>query len=325
MPPADRTSAESSASRQQRLRGVIAASSERTSSERLMSLQRKEPALVLEPKRAKRAEAAGRDDAVARNDKREAVTRAERAGRALRVRMPRQSGQLSVRNALAVGDLAQRHRNRPLERRRPREIELYVREVASLPAEVPLQPPRERMLARSTSSPRPRQLVVNEPLRFHPDLPHTPSIGLVRHDLHVLRMPIVSSAPGIFRPPPPVNEPVRSYAPGSPERESLKRRLDEMRGERIEIPCVIGGKDVKTGTRREAVMPHDKDHVLADVHQCGVGEVGQAIKASAEAWNDWHRLPWEERAAVFLRAAELLAGPWRDTLNAATMLGQSKT
>jgi 1-pyrroline-5-carboxylate dehydrogenase len=138
-------------------------------------------------------------------------------------------------------------------------------------------------------------------------------------------MPVVSSAPGIFRPPPPVNEPVRSYAPGSPERESLKKRLDEMRSERIEIPCVIGGKDVKTGTQREAVMPHDKDHVLADVHQGGATEVKQAIEAAAEAWNDWHRLPWEERAAVFLRAAELLAGPWRDTLNAATMLGQSKT
>ena len=133
------------------------------------------------------------------------------------------------------------------------------------------------------------------------------------------------SVPGIFRPPPPVNEPVRSYAPGTPERESLKKRLDEMRDERIEIPCIIGGKDVKTGTLRQAVMPHDKDHVLADVHQCSADEVEQAVEASAEAWNDWHRLPWEERAAVFLRAAELLAGPWRDTLNAATMLGQSKT
>jgi 1-pyrroline-5-carboxylate dehydrogenase len=133
------------------------------------------------------------------------------------------------------------------------------------------------------------------------------------------------SAPGIFRPPPPHNEPVRDYKPGSPERESLRVRLEQMRGERIEIPCVIGGKDVETGNLKQAVMPHDKDHVLADVHQGGAAEVEKAIAAAAEAWEDWHRLPWEERAAVFLRAAELLAGPWRDTLNAATMLGQSKT
>jgi 1-pyrroline-5-carboxylate dehydrogenase len=133
------------------------------------------------------------------------------------------------------------------------------------------------------------------------------------------------SAPGIFRPPPPRNEPVRDYSPGSPERETLRVRLEQMRGERIEIPCVIGGQDVETGTLKQAVMPHDKDHVLADVHQGGAAEVEQAIQAAGEAWEDWHRLPWEERAAVFLRAAELLAGPWRDTLNAATMLGQSKT
>ena len=133
------------------------------------------------------------------------------------------------------------------------------------------------------------------------------------------------SAPGIFRIPEPYNEPVRSYAPGTPERASLQKRLEQMRSERIEIPCVIGGKDVKTGNLREAVMPHDKDHVLADVHQGGADEVDLAIKASAEAWPEWSRLPWEDRAAVFLRAAELLAGPWRDTLNAATMLGQSKT
>jgi 1-pyrroline-5-carboxylate dehydrogenase len=133
------------------------------------------------------------------------------------------------------------------------------------------------------------------------------------------------SAPGIFRPPPPVNEPVRSYAPGTPERASLQLRLEQMKGERLEIPLVIGGKDVTTGTLKEAVMPHEKDHVLADVHQGGAKEVEAAIAAAGDAWDDWHRLPWEERAAVFLRAAELLAGPWRDTLNAATMLGQSKT
>jgi 1-pyrroline-5-carboxylate dehydrogenase len=133
------------------------------------------------------------------------------------------------------------------------------------------------------------------------------------------------SAPGIFRPPPPHNEPVKDYAPGSPERESIKRRLDEMRSERLEIPCVIGGEDVRTGNTREAVMPHDKDHVLADVHQGGAAEVERAIRAAGDAWQDWHRTPWEDRAAVFLRAAELLSGPWRSTLNAATMLGQSKT
>ena len=133
------------------------------------------------------------------------------------------------------------------------------------------------------------------------------------------------SAPGIFRVPTPANEPIRDYAPGSPERASLQLRLEQMKSERIEIPLVIGGQDVQTGNVKQAVMPHDKDHVLADVHQGGAKEVEAAIEASSEAWEDWHRVPWEERAAVFLRAAELLAGPWRDTLNAATMLGQSKT
>jgi 1-pyrroline-5-carboxylate dehydrogenase len=133
------------------------------------------------------------------------------------------------------------------------------------------------------------------------------------------------SAPGLFRPPAPQNEAVRDYAPGSPERASIKRRLEQMRRERIEIPLVIGGEDVLTGETREAVMPHEKEHVLADVHQGGPAEVERAVEASAEAWEEWHRTPWEDRAAVFLRAAELLSGPWRDTLNAATMLGQSKT
>src|SRR5437762_11825765 len=133
------------------------------------------------------------------------------------------------------------------------------------------------------------------------------------------------STHSISRPPAPFNEPVRDYAPGSPERASLQRRLEQMQSDRPEIPLVIGGKDVTTGQTREAVMPHDKEHVLADVHQGGAPEVKQAVRAAAEAWKDWHRWPWEERAAVLLRAAELLAGPWRETLNAATMLGQSKT
>jgi len=98
-----------------------------------------------------------------------------------------------------------------------------------------------------------------------------------------------------------------------------------MSEERIDVPLVIGGRRVHTGTTKPAVMPHEKEHVLADVHQGTAKHVGQAIEAAAAAWQDWSRWPWEERAAVFLRAAELLAGPWRNTVLAATMLGQSKT
>jgi 1-pyrroline-5-carboxylate dehydrogenase len=133
------------------------------------------------------------------------------------------------------------------------------------------------------------------------------------------------SAHAIVQLPPVENEPVRSYAPGTPERAELKQRLVEMQSERIEIPCVIGGREVRTGSTFEAVMPHRKQHVLADVHEGGGSEVEQAIAAAGDAWHDWSRTPWEERAAIFLRAAELLAGPWRSTLVAATMLGQSKT
>ncbi|HWQ24523.1 MAG TPA: L-glutamate gamma-semialdehyde dehydrogenase [Gaiellaceae bacterium] len=133
------------------------------------------------------------------------------------------------------------------------------------------------------------------------------------------------SAPGIFTPPPAVNEPVRSYAPGSPEREELKRRLRELESERIRIPLVIGGRDVHTEETFEAVMPHRRRHVLADVSKGGPEHVEQAIAAARAAHAEWSRTPWHERVAVFLRAAELLAGPWRSTLNAATMLNQSKT
>ena len=133
------------------------------------------------------------------------------------------------------------------------------------------------------------------------------------------------SRPAIFKPPPPHNEPVKDYAAGSPERAELQKRLDEMKSQPLEIPSIIGGEEIKTGTTFDAVMPHDKAHVLAKVHKVGAGEIEKAVDASAKAWEDWHRLPWEERASVFLRAAELLSGPWRSTLVAATMLNQSKT
>ncbi len=123
----------------------------------------------------------------------------------------------------------------------------------------------------------------------------------------------------------PANEPVRPYGPGSAEKKSLKKRLDEMSSEQIEIPILIGGQEVRTGNLGTAVCPHDHGHVLATYHQAGAPEVARAAEAAKAAWRDWSELPWEDRASVLLRAADLLAGPWRDTLNAATMLNQSKT
>jgi 1-pyrroline-5-carboxylate dehydrogenase len=133
------------------------------------------------------------------------------------------------------------------------------------------------------------------------------------------------STHAIFTPPPAVNEPIHDFAPGSPERARLQLRLEQMRNERLDIPLVIGGQDVRTGQTKAAVMPHAREHVLADVHQGGAEHVQQAVDAAAKAWQDWSRWSWEDRAAIFLRAAELLSGPWRDTLLASTMLGQSKT
>ena len=130
---------------------------------------------------------------------------------------------------------------------------------------------------------------------------------------------------GTRRVPPPVNEPVKGYAPGSPEKLSLKARLKAMAGEKADIPLVIGGVPVRTGDVAHAVMPHDHKHVLADWHRAAPDHVQQAIAAAKAAHADWANWAWEDRAAVFLRAAELLTTTWRDTVNAAAMLNQSKT
>ncbi len=130
---------------------------------------------------------------------------------------------------------------------------------------------------------------------------------------------------GIFATPVPANEPVRAYAPGTPERASLRRELDRQADARVEVPLRIGGKTVTTGRLGTMRMPHDHRHELGTFHKAGPEEVAAAIEAAEAARPAWAALSWEDRAAVFLRAAELLAGRFRDRLNAATMLGQSKT
>src|SRR6266403_6012292 len=133
------------------------------------------------------------------------------------------------------------------------------------------------------------------------------------------------STHAIFRVPEPVNEPPLGYAPGSPERRELQLRLLQLQSQQLDIPLVIGGEEIRTGNTFDAIEPHNRSHVLGTVHKAGAKEVERAIAASQKAAADWSRTPWEERATIILRAAELLAGPWRQTLNAATMLGQSKT
>lgn len=130
---------------------------------------------------------------------------------------------------------------------------------------------------------------------------------------------------GIRKVLPAVNEPIKSYAPGSPEKASLKARLDTMAAEQIDIPLIIGGKEIRTGETGTAVMPHKHKHVLATWHHARPKDVTAAIAAAKAAKREWASWPWEDRAAVFLKAADLLATTWRDTLNAATMLNQSKT
>ena len=140
-----------------------------------------------------------------------------------------------------------------------------------------------------------------------------------------LTMPSGTSIANVGSLPAIANEPMLDYAPGSPERSAVEIEIARIGSERVEVPLVIGGEDVTTGTLQAVSEPHDHASVLADVHQGGDAEVRAAIDAAAAARHDWGRTPWEERAAVFLRAADLLSGPWRARIVAATMLGQSKT
>jgi 1-pyrroline-5-carboxylate dehydrogenase len=135
----------------------------------------------------------------------------------------------------------------------------------------------------------------------------------------------ISAFNGRRRIPAPVNEPNRTYAPGTPERASLKARLKAMASEKVVIPLFIGGKEIKTGSCGQSVMPHDHRHVLGEYHKASEQHVRMAVDAALAARREWASWTFEDRAAVILKAAELLTTSWRDILNASTMLGQSKT
>ncbi len=130
---------------------------------------------------------------------------------------------------------------------------------------------------------------------------------------------------GIANVPEPFNEPIRQYGPGSSHKKSLKARLSELIADPAEIPVVVGGREIRTGRVGSISAPHDHECHLATYHEAGPDEIEAAVEAAGDAWHEWSEMPWEARVGVFLRAADLLAGPWRDTINAATMLGQSKT
>ncbi len=123
----------------------------------------------------------------------------------------------------------------------------------------------------------------------------------------------------------PQNEPYNTYAPGTPERNLLTEKLEELKSKEIDIPAIIGGEEVRTDRTEDCIMPHNHQHKLATVYLCSEAEVKQAIEASQEARREWAETPWQHRVSIFQKAADLLTGPYRETMAAATMLGQSKT
>mgnify|MGYP006277053415 FL=1 len=122
----------------------------------------------------------------------------------------------------------------------------------------------------------------------------------------------------------PENEPVLNYGPGSEEKQELKEEIERLKEQVYEIPLIIGGEEIKTGNMGEIRMPHNHEHVLARYHKAGQEHIDMAIEAAKEAKEEWENTPWEKRVEIFQRAASLLAGPYRDIINASTMLGQSK-
>lgn len=129
---------------------------------------------------------------------------------------------------------------------------------------------------------------------------------------------------GIYNVPTPINEPIKTYAPGSAERKELQAMLKELRSKQLDIPMYIGGEEIKSGNKARLAPPHDHKHTLGYFHKSEKKHVSQAIRAALNAKKKWAELSWEHRASIFLKAAELIAGPYRAKLNAATMLGQSK-
>ena len=130
---------------------------------------------------------------------------------------------------------------------------------------------------------------------------------------------------GYFKVEMPKNEPVKAYLPGSPERASLKKELERQSAQVVQVPMIIGGKEVWTERKTKAVMPHDHAHVIAEAASGGEKELKDAIAAALAARKAWTEMPMEHRVSIFLKAADLIAGPMRYKVNAATMLGQSKT